>query len=66
MQTTHPLSAVQFWVLGRRAGSIHPLTAIVFPVAVLAFVIIFLRSAWLRLRRRNVTWKGRRVEANPS
>ena len=62
----YPLSAVQFWVLGRRAGSIHPLTAIVFPVAVLAFVIIFLRSAWLRLRRRNVTWKGRRVEANPS
>ena len=62
----YPLSAVQFWVLGRRAGSIHPLTAIVFPVAVLAFVIIFLRSAWLRLRRRDVTWKGRRVEANPS
>ncbi|MEM8618167.1 MAG: glycosyltransferase family 2 protein [Actinomycetota bacterium] len=62
----YPLSAAQFWVLGRRAGSIHPLTAILFPIAVLAFVVIFVRSAWLRLRRRNVTWKGRGVEANPS
>ncbi|MEM9517158.1 MAG: glycosyltransferase family 2 protein [Actinomycetota bacterium] len=62
----YPLSALQLWVLGRRAGSIHPLTAVLFPLAVLAFVLIFIRSAWLVITRRTVTWKGRQVDAKPS
>ncbi len=62
----YPLSALQLWVLGRRAGSIHPLTAILFPLAVVAFVLIFVRSAWLVVTRRTVTWKGRQVDAKPN
>ncbi len=59
----YPLSAVQVWVLGRRAGSIHPLTAVLYPLAVLVFVVIFLRSVLAVLLHRDVTWKGRRVAA---
>lgn len=62
----YPLSAMQFYVLGRRAGSVHPLTAICYPIAVLVFAVIFVRSAALVLTRRDVAWKGRRVDANPS
>jgi 4,4'-diaponeurosporenoate glycosyltransferase len=32
----YPLSALQFWILGRRAGSMHPLTALLYPLAVAA------------------------------
>ncbi len=59
----YPLSAVQLFVLGRRAGSIHPLTAALYPLAVLAFVVIFLRSVVAVVARRDVPWKGRRVDA---
>ncbi len=35
----YPLSALQFWVLGRRAGSMHPVTALLYPLAVAVFVV---------------------------
>jgi len=59
----YPLSAAQVWVLGRRAGSIHPVTAVLYPLAVVVFVWIFLRSISALLLRRQVTWKGRGVDA---
>jgi 4,4'-diaponeurosporenoate glycosyltransferase len=59
----YPLSAVQVWVLGRRAGSLHPLTAALYPLAVAVFVWIFLRSAIAVVFRRDVTWKDRSVAA---
>lgn len=61
----YPLSAVQFWVLGRRAGSMHPLTALLYPVAVAVFALIFLRSMIAIVLRRQVTWKQRSVAARP-
>jgi len=61
----YPLSALQFWVLGRRAGSMHPLTAVLFPLAVAVFVVIFLRSLFAMVFRRDVTWKQRSVAARP-
>ncbi len=59
----YPLSALQLWVLGRRAVSIHPVTAVLYPLAVLAFVAIFIRSLGALLFRRDVEWKGRRIDA---
>ena len=56
-------------MLGRRAGSIHPLTAALFPVAVVVFVVIVVRSAVAVALGRDVTWKdgGSRPEvATPS
>jgi 4,4'-diaponeurosporenoate glycosyltransferase len=61
----YPLSAVQFWVLGRRAGSMHPLTALLYPVAVAVFVVIFVRSLVAMVLRRDVLWKQRSVAARP-
>ena len=58
-----PLSALQVWVLGRRAGSVRPWAALLFPLLVVAFVAIFLRSAWAVILRRDVRWKGRPVGA---
>lgn len=59
----YPLSALQVWVLGRRAASVHPLTALLYPIAVLAFVVIFLRSLVALVLGRRVEWKGRRIDA---
>lgn len=59
----YPLSAVQVWVLGRRAGSLHPLTALLYPLAVAVFVVIFVRSALAVLFGRRVRWKQRDVDA---
>jgi 4,4'-diaponeurosporenoate glycosyltransferase len=61
----YPLSALQFWVLGRRAGSMHPLTAVLYPLAVAVFAWIFLRSLIAMIFRRDVTWKQRSVAARP-
>jgi len=61
----YPLSAVQFWLLGRRAGSMHPLTAVLFPIAVAVFAVVFLRSLVAMALRRQVTWKQRSVAARP-
>ena len=61
----YPLSALQFWVLGRRAGSMHPLTAALYPLAVAVFAVIFLRSLFAMVFRRDVTWKQRSVPSRP-
>lgn len=60
----YPLSAIQVWVLGRRAASTHPLTALLYPLAAVVFVFIFARSMFAVLLGRNVSWKGRRVAAS--
>ncbi len=61
--TIYALSAAQIWILGRRAGSMHPVTAALFPIAVLAFAFIFLRSLVTILFGLTVPWKGRDVAA---
>jgi 4,4'-diaponeurosporenoate glycosyltransferase len=61
----YPLSALQFWALGRRTGSMHPLTALLYPLAVAVFVWIFLRSLFAMVLQREVTWKQRSVNARP-
>jgi 4,4'-diaponeurosporenoate glycosyltransferase len=63
MPIVFPLSALQFWILGRRAASIHPLTVLLYPLAVLAFIVIFLRSLVALIFGRRVEWKGRDVDA---
>ncbi|MEO5901185.1 MAG: glycosyltransferase [Ilumatobacteraceae bacterium] len=46
------------WVL-RRVGSFHVLTALLFPIPVVFFVLVFLRSMSLAVLRRPVRWRGR-------
>ena len=61
----YPLVALQVWILGRRAGTTAPWAAILFPILVVVFVVIFVRSALAVALRRNVAWKGREVAARP-
>lgn len=61
----YPLCAFQVWVLGRRVAAAHPATAVLYPVFLVAFVVIFLRSAVAVVMRRDVTWKQRSVPARP-
>jgi 4,4'-diaponeurosporenoate glycosyltransferase len=56
-------SAVQLWVLGRRAGRFGPVVAALYPVALAFFLAVFLRSLVLRWLGRPVTWRGRRIAA---
>jgi 4,4'-diaponeurosporenoate glycosyltransferase len=62
---TRPLGyavfVLQFTVLFRRAGRFGPLTAVCYPLPLLAFVALFIRSATRRLTGRPVAWRGRWV-----
>jgi 4,4'-diaponeurosporenoate glycosyltransferase len=56
------LYAAELWWMLRRLGSFHPLTAVIFPVPLLAFVALFARSAVMRGLGWPVTWRGRRLD----
>jgi len=53
-------AAQVYWML-RRIGSFGPLAAPLFPIPLLFFHFIFLRSAYCIRRRNSVTWKGRTI-----
>lgn len=55
--------AWQVWVLGCRAGRFSPLIAALYPIAVVVFVVVFVRSLVALALRRDVTWKSRRIAA---
>jgi len=55
-------AAAQLWWLARRAGTFSPWAAVLFPIPLWAFVALFLRSAWHRVVRRRVQWRGRAIE----
>jgi hypothetical protein len=53
--------AGQLWWMLRRIGSFRWWTAALFPVPLVAFLLIFARSSLLTVVRRQVTWRSRRV-----
>lgn len=55
------LHVVQLAVLLRRVGRFSPLTALVYPVPLLFFLGVFLRSLVLTFVRRQVRWSGRTI-----
>jgi hypothetical protein len=57
--TAYAITAGQLWVFLRRAGRFRAATALFFPAPLAVFVAIFLRSLWLTIVRRRVTWRGR-------
>jgi hypothetical protein len=46
----------------RRLGSFHPLDAVLFPIPLGAFVLLFVWSATARLAGRPVRWRGRAID----
>lgn len=58
----YALYAAQSWWALRRLGSFHPMTAVAFPVPLLAFVTLFLWSSGRRVLGRPVRWRGRAID----
>lgn len=58
--------AGQLWWILRRIGSFRWWTWVLFPVPLLAFDLLFTRSAALMLFRRSVNWRGRTVALDRS
>ncbi|MBL0747601.1 glycosyltransferase family 2 protein [Nocardioides baculatus] len=57
-----PVAAVQLRAVLRTAGSFRWWTWALFPVPLLAFDLVFARSAMLTVVRRSVRWRGRPVD----
>jgi len=53
------------WML-RRVGSFSAWTAVLFPMPLLAFIVLFAGSVGARVLRRRVTWRGRTIRLGPS
>ncbi|WP_068773891.1 glycosyltransferase family 2 protein [Paenibacillus sp. FJAT-26967] len=53
--------AGQLWILLRRTGSFHSLTALLYPIPLAFFFILFSWSAVQTFGRRKVFWKGREI-----
>jgi 4,4'-diaponeurosporenoate glycosyltransferase len=51
----------QLVVLFRRVGSFGPLTALFYPVLLVFFCGIFVRSLWRTYVRRSVQWRDRQI-----
>ncbi len=54
-------SVAQVGVLGRVAGRWSWWVVVLYPLALVWFVAISVRSGWRRLARRDVSWKGRQL-----
>jgi 4,4'-diaponeurosporenoate glycosyltransferase len=56
--------AVQLYWMLRRIGNFRPYTALLFPIPLLFFVLVFIYSFLIIFIRRNVTWKGRAIKVS--
>ncbi len=56
-------SALQVAALVRRVGRFAAWCGLAYPVLLVVFVALVLRSGWVRVRRTTVNWKGRPVAA---
>jgi 4,4'-diaponeurosporenoate glycosyltransferase len=54
-------SLSQVLIQSRKVGRFSPVSALLYPLGIAAFIVIFVRSAVLTVLRRQVTWKGRSV-----
>lgn len=56
---------VQLLMMFRQVGSFGVLTAALYPIPLVFFLLIFIRSLWRTHVRHNVTWRGRAVSTAP-
>ncbi|MGK2929748.1 MAG: glycosyltransferase [Acidimicrobiales bacterium] len=57
--------ALQYWWMSRRLGRFGPVLALLFPVSVALFLVVFARSVWATATG-SVSWRGRRVATGPA
>jgi 4,4'-diaponeurosporenoate glycosyltransferase len=58
--------AGQLWWMLRRVGSFSLWTAVLFPLPLLGFILLFASSVGARAVRRQVTWRGRTIRLGPT
>lgn len=63
LTVTYPIYAVSLFVMLRKIGRFSPWSCAIYPVLFVAFFVIFSRSAYRRQAGRQVTWKGRSMNA---
>jgi 4,4'-diaponeurosporenoate glycosyltransferase len=56
------LTGLTFYILARKAGNFSPIVMIFYPIYVLFFVIVFVRSIIKLKKNKQVTWKGRTLD----
>jgi 4,4'-diaponeurosporenoate glycosyltransferase len=61
----YALVALEVGWMARRIGTFRWWTIVLFPLPLLAFVVIFVRSCIETLGRRSVRWRGRTVPVHP-
>jgi len=54
--------AIQVYWMLYRIGNFKPYTALLFPIPLLFFIVVFIYSFFIVFIRRNVSWKGRTIE----
>jgi 4,4'-diaponeurosporenoate glycosyltransferase len=59
--TLYALFVAQLYVLFRQVGRFGALTALLYPLLLVFFVVVFVRSVWNTHVRRTVQWRGRRI-----
>ena len=57
--------AAQVWWMARRVGRFGPITALAFPLLLVTFLAVFVRSV-VATARGSVSWRGRRLATRPS
>jgi len=57
------LCAMQVGWMLRQVGSFHWLTALLYPVPLVFYFVVFTRSVWRAKRGQHVEWKGRQIRA---
>ncbi len=58
----YALWAVILGLLGKKIGRFSPLAAILYPLPLAMFLLVFMYSGFLRLFRQKVIWKGRAIK----
>lgn len=58
-------AACTFGVLARRVGSFRWTTIALFPIPMVFFLMVFIRSLWVSRVRKVVQWKGREIQLSP-
>ena len=61
----YALFALQLWFMLREVGRFSVWTSLLFPIPLLAFFSIFLRSFYLVRVRRSVAWRGQTIAIEP-
>ena len=58
----YPICIVHVAVMARSVGRFRLLEAVLYPIHLVVFVMVLIRSAWRRWFVGNVAWRGRRIE----